>query len=205
MGDKEPCRVFLSYNAHDKDYVKSLAAALSMAGAHVWFDDWKIRPGDSIPGAIDEGLRNFDIFALVWSEAASRSQWVKREMESAVSRWIETPEIRLVPAILDATPLPAILRPIKYINGSDHNSPRVARELLGIESEAAFRLAVQRFIESAGLEFREFWGAGVYVACPRCGASSDQLEGWSGTDEERDDRYAGAYCKVCDWSEGSEL
>jgi hypothetical protein len=205
MRELENPSIFLSHNSADKEYVRRLAAALAVAGARVWFDEWTIRPGDSIPGAIEGGISSFDTFALVWSEAASKSRWVRTEMEAAFTRWLAYPSIRLVPIMLDTTPLPLLIQSIKCINGSDGDHLRVARGLLGIDSEAAFRLAVQAFIDEAGLQFREFWGVGVLVACPRCGATIDNLEGWESIDYEHDDRYVGASCKVCGWTDGSEM
>jgi hypothetical protein len=82
---------------------------------------------------------------------------------------------------------------------------RITRELLGIETESAFRRAVQNFISEAGLDFREFWGVGVLVACPHCGATLENLETWNGTDYERGDRYDGVRCKFCGWSGGGEV
>ena len=205
MPEAERLRLFLSHNAADKEYVRRLAAATTATGAHVWFDEWTIRPGDSIPGAIDQGLANLDIFALVWSEAASKSRWVKTEMEAAVTRWTSGTSVRLIPIVLDRTPLPTLLRSLRYIDGIDRDQVRVTRELLGIDSEAAFRRAVQLFIDEAGLQFREFWGVGVMVACPKCGASPDKLQGWQSYDDRRDDRYAGARCTVCEWEDGSEM
>ena len=197
--------VFLSYNSADHEFVRRLAAALAVAGAHVWFDEWTIRPGDQIPGAIDQGLGGFDTFALIWSERSSRSQWVKAEMEAAVIRWNNEDTIRLIPVLLDGTPLPVLLRPVRYIDAIDGDHLRVTRELLGIGSETEFRLAVQAFISEAGLEFREFKGVGVLVACPSCGASPDSLDGWQDVDDQRDDLYAGARCRKCGWSDGSEV
>lgn len=76
--------VFLSHNSNDKEDIRRLAAAIAATGARVWFDEWAIRPGDSIPGAIDQGLAQFDVFALVWSEAAAKSNWVRTETDAAV-------------------------------------------------------------------------------------------------------------------------
>jgi hypothetical protein len=197
--------MFLSYNADDKAYVRRLAAALKLTGAQVWFAEWTIRPGDSITGAIQDGLSGSGTFVLVWSDAASRSRWVKTEMEAAVDRWIREDSCRLVPVRLDSTPLPPLLRSVRYIDGSNGDHIQVARELLGIESEKAFRIAVQEFITEAGLEFREFSGVGVLVACPRCGETLDKLEGYQATDEERDDRYVGVRCTACGWEAGSEV
>lgn len=85
-GMSEPMSIFLSHNSADKPYVRKLAAALTVAGTHVWFDEWTIRPGDSIPGAIDQGLSAFSTFVLVWSRSASESRWVHTEMEAAINR-----------------------------------------------------------------------------------------------------------------------
>jgi hypothetical protein len=197
--------VFLSYNSTDKDCVRKLAAAIAVTGVHVWFDEWKIRPGDSIPGAIDQGIAGFNLFVLVWSDAASRSRWVKTEMTAAITRWVSNDALRVVPVVLDKTPLPALLASLRYIDGTDRDQLRITRELLGLESEAAFRRAVQAFIDEAGLEFREFWGVGVLVACPQCGATPDKLKACESIDEHRDDRYVGATCTICGWAAGSEV
>ena len=59
--------MFLSHNSANKAYASRVAAALQLLGANVWFDAWKIRPGDSIPAAINQGLADFDVFVLLWS------------------------------------------------------------------------------------------------------------------------------------------
>lgn len=197
--------IFLSHNSADKEWVRKLAAALTLTGTRVWFDEWTIRPGDSIQTAVVDGLSSSSTFVLVWSEAAASSRWVKTEMEAALERWLSGETCRLVPVRVDKTPLPSLLRSIRYIDASDGNHIRVARELLGLESDAAFRMAVQEFISEAGLEFREFYGVGVLVACPRCGATLDKLEGWHAIDDKRDDEYVGVRCKVCGWEDGSEI
>ena len=55
-----PCDVFLSHSAKDKSVVRPLAERLRGDGLKVWpvppkprgvggFDEWDIKPGDSIP------------------------------------------------------------------------------------------------------------------------------------------------------------
>ena len=205
MAEKSPLTLFLSYNSADKDQVRRLAAAIALTGTHVWFDEWKIQPGDSIPNAVDQGLARFDIFALVWSASSSDSPWVHAEMSAAITRWLKDPRVRLIPVVLDQTALPPLLSSFRHVSGGDGDHLRITRELLGITSEAAFRMAVQAFIDQAGLDFREFSGAGVYVACPRCGVTADNLRGWQSDDPVRGDRYAGAECKSCGWNEGGEI
>lgn len=69
--------------------------------------------------------------------------------------------------------------------------------------ERAIRL--QEALDGAEFDVRFFEGYGPVVACPSCGASLDQLEGWSAIDEARDDLYAGVRCKACGWDGGGEV
>ena len=47
--------VFLSHSAKDKAVVRPLAERLQEDGLKVWFDEWVLKPGDSIPAKIEEG------------------------------------------------------------------------------------------------------------------------------------------------------
>ena len=48
--------VFLSHSAKNKAVVRPLAERLRKDGLKVWFDEWVLKPGDSIPAKIEEGL-----------------------------------------------------------------------------------------------------------------------------------------------------
>jgi len=48
--------VFVSHSAKDKAAVRPLADRLRTDGLKVWFDEWNIKPGDSIPAKIEDGL-----------------------------------------------------------------------------------------------------------------------------------------------------
>jgi len=41
--------VFLSYSSKDKVVVRPIAERLRADGLRVWFDDWELKPGHSIP------------------------------------------------------------------------------------------------------------------------------------------------------------
>ena len=56
MPGEFPYDVFLSHSAKDKPVVRDVAERLKKDGLRVWFDEWEIRPGDSIPAKIEEGL-----------------------------------------------------------------------------------------------------------------------------------------------------
>jgi len=68
-------KCFLSYNKYDREFVRALGWALMAHGLDVWFDEWEVGAGDSIIDAVDDGLRDCDVFLLVLSEKAAQSTW----------------------------------------------------------------------------------------------------------------------------------
>ena len=59
--------VFLSHSAKDKAVVRPMAERLRADGLKVWFDEWEIKPGDSIPAKIEEGLEHSRVLVLCMS------------------------------------------------------------------------------------------------------------------------------------------
>ncbi|MET9256941.1 toll/interleukin-1 receptor domain-containing protein [Streptomyces sp. NPDC003717] len=196
---------FISHNHRDKPDVKPLAARLRLLGVDVWLDSWEMRPGDSIPGKVNEALGLVDTVMVFWSVHSSTSAWVNTEWEVALTRRMRDNSVRVIPIILDDTPLPPLLEPITWVSLADGDVDRAARELVGVESQAQLLKLMQQTVEESGLEYRYFEGFGVIVGCPRCGAPSSKLEGWSAVDDRRDDMYAGVRCGQCGWDEGGEI
>src|SRR5437870_343650 len=102
-------RCFLSHNVVDKEVARSIGAHLVLTGVDVWFDEWEIEAGDSIPGKLDEGLAAFDAFILLWSANANRSKWVRQELHSAIMRALQEGSAKIIPCMLDETPLPPLI------------------------------------------------------------------------------------------------
>ena len=78
--------VFLSHSAKDKAVVRPLAERLRKVGLKVWFDEWVLKPGDSIPAKIEEGpshfgfrISDFGIDAPGMSANAFGSDWAQLE------------------------------------------------------------------------------------------------------------------------------
>ena len=74
-----PYDVFLSHSAKDKAVVRPLAERLRADGVKVWFDEWVLKPGDSIPAKIEEGLERSRVLVLCMSANAFGSDWAQLE------------------------------------------------------------------------------------------------------------------------------
>ncbi len=71
--------VFLSHSAKDKPIVRELANRLKKDKLRVWFDEWELKPGDSIPAKIEEGLEGSRVLVLCMSANAFGSEWAQLE------------------------------------------------------------------------------------------------------------------------------
>lgn len=205
IGDHQVVDAFLSHNRADKDTARRLGAQLTLAGAYVWFDDWEVRAGDSIPGKVNDALARVDTVILVWSASANKSEWVRAELETAIGRSIEAHTFRVICIRVDDTPLPLLLRRLKWVDLSDDDLTRAVNEIMGFANDQDRLRAIQVALDEAGLDIRWFEGYGPVVCCPRCGVGVDRLKGWSAVDERRDDLYAGFECEDCGFNDGGEV
>jgi DNA-directed RNA polymerase subunit RPC12/RpoP len=195
---------FLSHTGSDKALVREVAARIHYAGRQTFFDEWSIGVGESIPGAISSALADYEALVLFWSDAASKSLWVRREFRGALTKFIE--ESRgLVVVKLDGAEVPDIIADLKYIDATSDPDPNyIADQLMGFRGNERL-IAMQRALEEMDLGIRYFEGYGPVVACLRCGNPAKNLDQWSQTDYERDDVYAGVRCPECKWEAGGEI
>ncbi|MGO8926273.1 MAG: TIR domain-containing protein [Limisphaerales bacterium] len=107
--------VFLSHSAKDKGAVRTLAERLRADGLKVWFDEWEIRPGDSIPAKIEEGLEHSRVLVLCMSANAFGSDWAQLEAGTFRFRDPLNRERRFIPLRLDDAPIKGSLAQFFYI------------------------------------------------------------------------------------------
>lgn len=130
--------VFLSHNSADKPRVRPLAERLRAAGLRVWFDEWRIKPGDDIYLAIEHGLEAARVQVLALSPAALGSEWVALERSTVLFRDPTNKGRRFVPLLLADCDLPDTLRRYKYVDFRQE-TPAAFDELLAacrVEAEA---------------------------------------------------------------------
>lgn len=82
MADDFTYDVFLSHSAKDKEVVRPVAERLRADGLRVWFDEWEIHPGDSIPAKVEEGLECSRVLVFCMSANAFGSDWVTLESQT---------------------------------------------------------------------------------------------------------------------------
>jgi TIR domain len=112
-------KVFISHSSHNKDFVSRLANDLLLFDIEIWYDEWSIRPGDSIPGAIQAGLASSDYVLLIISGSAIESNWVTEELNSTLFSVLSSERPRLVPLLLERCNLPLLLQHRKYLDFTD--------------------------------------------------------------------------------------
>lgn len=81
-------RLFISHDSKDKDaIVRPLAMRLTSLGCSVWFDEFTLRPGDSLRQSIEKGLKECVLCAVVVSPRfLSNGGWAKTEYDSVFTR-----------------------------------------------------------------------------------------------------------------------
>ncbi|MCX6925078.1 MAG: TIR domain-containing protein [Verrucomicrobia bacterium] len=108
--------VFLSHSAKDKAVVRPLAERLRQDGLKVWFDEWVLKPGDSIPAKIEEGLEHSRVLVLCMSANAFGSDWAQLEAGTFRFRDPLNQERHFIPLRLDDAPIKGSLAQFLYIN-----------------------------------------------------------------------------------------
>lgn len=199
-------RLFISHNKADKPIARAVGSQLVVLGVDVWFDEWSIEPGESIPAAINAGLKDFTHLVVLWSANAAQSRWVQGELDSATMRLMSTPGVRVVPCLLDATPLPPLVSPFKGIDFTDVGAGTrdLCDAIMGTLTRKKRLLAIYRALsDMEDVEWFDHPQMPPTPCCPGCGADTSMLVGSS--DWYGDDQYWTVRCKACSWETGGEV
>lgn len=77
---------FISHASEDKEsFVRPLARALASWGAKVWYDEFALKPGDSLSQSIDKGLAHSRYGLVVLSHAFMTKPWPQHELRGLVT------------------------------------------------------------------------------------------------------------------------
>jgi hypothetical protein len=109
-------RIFLSHAGPDKPAVRRIATALRAAGHYTWLDEDDILVGESIPAAVERGLRDADFVVLCMSKVASERGWVEAERDATLMQQFRERKERILPVRLDEVTPPGLVRPLAHVD-----------------------------------------------------------------------------------------
>ena len=130
MAEQFKYDAFLSHSSKDKAVVRNLAERLRTDGLRIWFDEWEIKPGDSIPAKVDEGLERSRVLLFCMSENAFGSEWGLLESYTFRFRDPLNRERRFIPIRLDESAIKGTLQQFRYIKWLPENYEQTYPELL---------------------------------------------------------------------------
>jgi tetratricopeptide (TPR) repeat protein len=163
-------RAFLSHSSEDKAIVVAVHSELEADST--WLDRAEIEWGDLFIERIDDGIQLATDFVLFWSRAASKSEWVRFEINMAFILALRQKAIRFRIIRLDDTPLPLHLQPFHVFSvvGSASPSSEILQKLKPLLREPVGSVRsrfVNRHDEIAKIEasvddpdFRAIWAFG---------------------------------------------
>lgn len=108
-------KIFLSYCRKDSKIVNSIVRALKAANHKIWLDK-EIEGGGDIPEQIFSNIIRSDIFCVVLSPNAIKSNWVKKELSAAVKMGIDYEKPDIIPLYVKKTSIPEMIYERKYID-----------------------------------------------------------------------------------------
>jgi hypothetical protein len=77
---------FISYASEDESVARTISEYLERTGVSCWIAPRDVRPGADYASEIIDGIESSGVLVLVLSEHANSSEFVKREVERAVSK-----------------------------------------------------------------------------------------------------------------------
>lgn len=145
--------VFVSYSRDDREIVAIAARLLKAGGVSVFQDVLDIEYGERWQQVLDTALSKCERVLVFWSSSAATSKWVRIEYKTAIQL-----DKRVVPMLLDATPLPVelaslngmpdlidVLHALRASAGRRYE-PRFANEQLHRFARAVDRSAVDELL-----------------------------------------------------------
>lgn len=104
-------RVFASYCRRDAPIVSPIIRLARVPGVTIFLDTDSLEPGDNWSAKIASAIKESDVMMVFWSRHAAESIAVRDEYERALAL-----EKRVVPVLLDSTPLDQRLSKYQWVD-----------------------------------------------------------------------------------------
>ena len=106
--------VFISHSSADKELARRLGSALKSRDMAVWFDEWIMKPGDVLSRQIADGIDRCTYFVLLMSPSSLSRDWVRYELDLAVTKQVSANGRFLIPVVIDEAQPPPAIRHLLY-------------------------------------------------------------------------------------------
>lgn len=120
-----PLAVFISYARADRRHmaaVRGLIRGLVERSA-VYVDADSLRAGQRWEDQLLTAITGCGVFVVIWSWRARESTWVEREVAAALALAARGKPIKIVPVLVDQTPLSPGLAPYQAIPANSDDQP----------------------------------------------------------------------------------
>ncbi len=107
--------IFISYKHEDADFAAMLIQQVEAAGFIAWIDRERLRAGEDWRLAIDRAIRESFALIVIMTPAAKQSEYVTYEWACALGMGV-----RIIPILLQRTPLHPRLEVLQYLDFSDY-------------------------------------------------------------------------------------
>lgn len=110
--------LYLSYNPLDAEAVQSLASDLNAAGINVWFDQWKLVPGQKWSALLDQAMSQSAAVAICIG-ARGTKEWFQRDLSLALSIQQRDPAFKIIPILIpeaEPTDIPTVMSRMQFLD-----------------------------------------------------------------------------------------
>jgi WD40 repeat protein len=117
-GNNLMTQVFISYSERDRETMEKIRNSLRRESLTVWTNTTDVQTGEDFQSAIDRGIEQTDNLVYLVSPDSVQSEYVRKELEYAVSL-----HKRLIPILVRETPpesIPLALQGVQYIDLTDN-------------------------------------------------------------------------------------
>lgn len=151
--------IFLSHNKNDKPIVEPIALALAKRYGEdkVFYDSWSIKPGDSILGRMEEGLKHCRYFFFFMTSDSVNSAYCQLEWQSMLTQKLAQPnEIKFIPIRAGQSDIPILLKNLLYLDLYSDGIDATTNNIITIlDNNSSFSTKYESFVNLSARSSRE--------------------------------------------------
>jgi hypothetical protein len=124
--------IYISYSRQDRDSVHQYVERLRAEGYTVWIDDQNIPTGTEWWSQIQLAIAEADAYIMFLSLASVESQWIRTELNSALSN-----NKPVIPVLLEHLPLqflPQQIANLQYVDATQDMESALRQIVLALEA-----------------------------------------------------------------------